>query len=121
MVIGNRAGIMVIGDWAKMPNRERCFEVRTLQPGHLALLKGGTCTASSTRRTRTSSCSCSAATTEPEGVMATTRAGVDRGTPVGAEAVAGGVTFRLWAPAAQQVFVLTGASLVNAQQPGFMP
>lgn len=41
MVIGNRAGIMVIGDWAKMPNRERCFEVRTLQPGHLALLKGG--------------------------------------------------------------------------------
>ena len=41
MVIGNRAGIMVIGDWAKMPNRERCFEVRTLQPGHLALLKRG--------------------------------------------------------------------------------
>jgi mannose-6-phosphate isomerase-like protein (cupin superfamily) len=34
-------GLMVIGDWCKMPNRERCFEVRTLRPGHLALLKGG--------------------------------------------------------------------------------
>jgi hypothetical protein len=41
MVIGERAGLMVIGDWAKLPNRERCLEVRTLQSGHLALLKGG--------------------------------------------------------------------------------
>lgn len=41
MAIGDRAGLMVIGDWAKMPNRERCFEVRTLNPGHLTLLKGG--------------------------------------------------------------------------------
>ena len=41
MVIGDRAGLMVIGDWAKLPNRERCLEVRTLKPGHLALLKGG--------------------------------------------------------------------------------
>jgi hypothetical protein len=41
MVIGDRAGMMVIGDWAVMPNRERCLEVRTLKPGHLALLKGG--------------------------------------------------------------------------------
>ena len=41
MVIGDRAGLMVIGDWCKMPNRERCLEVRTLKPGHFALLKGG--------------------------------------------------------------------------------
>lgn len=34
-------GIMVVGDWAKMPNRERCFEIRTLSPGHFAMLKGG--------------------------------------------------------------------------------
>ncbi|HYD61776.1 MAG TPA: cupin domain-containing protein [Noviherbaspirillum sp.] len=34
-------GFMVVGDWCKMPNRERCFEVRTLLPGHFALLKGG--------------------------------------------------------------------------------
>jgi hypothetical protein len=41
MAIGDRAGLMVMGDWAKMPNRERCFEVRMLNPGHLTLLKGG--------------------------------------------------------------------------------
>ncbi|WP_250454459.1 cupin domain-containing protein [Caballeronia sp. ATUFL_M2_KS44] len=41
MVLGDRAGLMVIGDWAQMPGRERCIEVRTLKPGHLALLKGG--------------------------------------------------------------------------------
>lgn len=34
-------GYMVVGDWCKMPQRERCFEVRTLQPGHFAMLKGG--------------------------------------------------------------------------------
>ena len=34
-------GIMVVGDWAKMPQRERCFEIRTLRPGHFAMLKGG--------------------------------------------------------------------------------
>lgn len=34
-------GYMVVGDWCKMPQRERCFEVRTLRPGHLAMLKGG--------------------------------------------------------------------------------
>ena len=33
-------GLMVVGDWCKMPTRERCFEVRTLRPGHFALLKG---------------------------------------------------------------------------------
>jgi mannose-6-phosphate isomerase-like protein (cupin superfamily) len=41
MVLGGHAGLMVVGDWAKMPNRERSLEVRTLKPGHLALLKGG--------------------------------------------------------------------------------
>jgi mannose-6-phosphate isomerase-like protein (cupin superfamily) len=33
--------LMVVGDWCKMPNRERCIEVRTLEAGHMALLKGG--------------------------------------------------------------------------------
>jgi hypothetical protein len=32
---------MVVGDWCKMPERERCFEVRTLMPGDFAMLKGG--------------------------------------------------------------------------------
>jgi mannose-6-phosphate isomerase-like protein (cupin superfamily) len=34
-------GIMVIGDWAYSGTRARSFEIRTLQAGHLALLKGG--------------------------------------------------------------------------------
>jgi mannose-6-phosphate isomerase-like protein (cupin superfamily) len=34
-------GFMVVGDWCKMPERERCFEIRTLRPGHFAMLKGG--------------------------------------------------------------------------------
>ena len=34
-------GYMVVGDWCKMPQRERAFEVRTLRAGHFALLKGG--------------------------------------------------------------------------------
>lgn len=34
-------GFMVIGDWCKMPARERCFEIRTLKSGHFAMLKGG--------------------------------------------------------------------------------
>lgn len=34
-------GLMVVGDWCKLPERERCFEVRTLREGHFALLKGG--------------------------------------------------------------------------------
>lgn len=34
-------GYMVVGDWCKMPQRERCFEVRTLRAGHFAMLKGG--------------------------------------------------------------------------------
>jgi mannose-6-phosphate isomerase-like protein (cupin superfamily) len=34
-------GFMVVGDWCKMPSRERCFEVRTLRSGHFAMLKGG--------------------------------------------------------------------------------
>ncbi|BCL39044.1 cupin domain-containing protein [Nostoc sp. MS1] len=34
-------GFMVIGDWCKMDQRERCFEIRTLHAGHFAMLKGG--------------------------------------------------------------------------------
>lgn len=33
--------IMVTGDWCKTPQRERCFEVRTLQAGHFSLIKPG--------------------------------------------------------------------------------
>jgi len=32
---------MVVGDWCKVPECDRCLEVRTLEPGHLAMLKGG--------------------------------------------------------------------------------
>jgi mannose-6-phosphate isomerase-like protein (cupin superfamily) len=34
-------GIMVVGDWADSGSRERCFEVRMLTAGHLAMLRGG--------------------------------------------------------------------------------
>jgi len=34
-------GLMIVGDWCKFPQRERCFEVRTLRSGHFAMLKGG--------------------------------------------------------------------------------
>jgi mannose-6-phosphate isomerase-like protein (cupin superfamily) len=37
----NGRGLMVVGDWAKFPNRDRCFEIRTLKAGHFAMLKGG--------------------------------------------------------------------------------
>jgi hypothetical protein len=37
----NGRGFMIVGDWCKQPQRERCFEIRTLRPGHLAMLKGG--------------------------------------------------------------------------------
>jgi mannose-6-phosphate isomerase-like protein (cupin superfamily) len=33
--------VMITGDWCKTPQRERCFEVRTLQAGHFVLLKPG--------------------------------------------------------------------------------
>ena len=32
---------MVVGDWTKVAERERCFELRTLQAGHFSLLKPG--------------------------------------------------------------------------------
>ncbi|MGH8056495.1 MAG: alpha amylase C-terminal domain-containing protein [Candidatus Entotheonellia bacterium] len=53
--------------------------------------------------------------------MATTRDHIDRKTPMRTNLFDGGVRFRVWAPSAQQVFVLTGASLSAAQQPGFVP
>jgi mannose-6-phosphate isomerase-like protein (cupin superfamily) len=33
--------VMVVGDWCRMPNRERCLELRTLTAGHMAPVKGG--------------------------------------------------------------------------------
>lgn len=48
-------------------------------------------------------------------------AGLDRSTALGATLTPAGVAFRLWAPQAQQVYVLTGDALRAAQQPGFVP
>jgi 1,4-alpha-glucan branching enzyme len=53
--------------------------------------------------------------------MPTSRANIDRGVKMGATVRQDGVTFRVWAQNAQQVFVLTDASLRAAEQPGFVP
>src|SRR3954447_24894408 len=53
--------------------------------------------------------------------MPTSRTGVARNTPIGATLMPSGVAFRLWAPAAREVFVLTGAALQAAGQAGFQP
>jgi 1,4-alpha-glucan branching enzyme len=53
--------------------------------------------------------------------MPTQNTNVDRNTPFGANPVPGGVTFRVFAPAARQMFVLSGASLTAAAVPGFVP
>jgi mannose-6-phosphate isomerase-like protein (cupin superfamily) len=34
-------GIMVTGDWCQFPDRERCFEIRTMTAGSFSLLKPG--------------------------------------------------------------------------------
>jgi mannose-6-phosphate isomerase-like protein (cupin superfamily) len=34
-------GLMVIGDWAEQPDRQRCLEVRSLRSGDMAMLRGG--------------------------------------------------------------------------------
>ena len=39
-MIGGR-GFMVVGDWCKLPDRERCFEIRTMRSGDLVMLRGG--------------------------------------------------------------------------------
>ena len=51
--------------------------------------------------------------------MAASQTGISTRTPIGATVVPGGVAFRLWAPAARQVFVLTGPSIAAAEQAGF--
>lgn len=33
--------VMASGDWYQFPDRERCIELRTLRPGHFALIKPG--------------------------------------------------------------------------------
>ena len=53
--------------------------------------------------------------------MPASMTGISRDTPLGATLMHGGVGFRIWAPAAQQVFVLTDGSLRAAEQPGFAP
>jgi 1,4-alpha-glucan branching enzyme len=53
--------------------------------------------------------------------MPASMTGITRDTPLGATQVHGGAVFRVWAPAARQVFVLTGATLRAAEQPGFAP
>lgn len=37
----NGAALMVMGDWCKMPDRERAFEIRTMTGGNFSLLKAG--------------------------------------------------------------------------------
>lgn len=39
--IAQGRGIMVVGDWCKMPERDRCFEVRTVKSGDVVLIRGG--------------------------------------------------------------------------------
>jgi mannose-6-phosphate isomerase-like protein (cupin superfamily) len=34
-------GIMVFGDWCQFPNRQRCFEIRTMNTGSFTLVKPG--------------------------------------------------------------------------------
>src|SRR4051812_9848607 len=46
---------------------------------------------------------------------------VGRDTPLGATLLADGVAFRLWAPEAVQVWLLTGAALAAAGGPAFQP
>lgn len=53
--------------------------------------------------------------------MATVQDHVDRGTPLGANLISGGVTFRVFAPAARQMYVLTGASLAASRATSFVP
>jgi 1,4-alpha-glucan branching enzyme len=53
--------------------------------------------------------------------MPTQSTNVDRSTPLGANPVPSGVTFRVFAPAARQMFVLSGASLLAANSPAFVP
>jgi 1,4-alpha-glucan branching enzyme len=53
--------------------------------------------------------------------MPTVNARVDRKTPLGATVVNDGVTFRVFAPAAKEMYVLTGQSLAAAQSSGFVP
>ena len=57
---------------------------------------------------------------EPREMPASTT-GINLNTPVGATLTAGGATFRVWAPEARQVFVLTGGALRAAEQAGFVP
>jgi len=33
--------VMVTGDWYQFPDRERCFEVRSLRAGHFSMIKPG--------------------------------------------------------------------------------
>src|ERR1700722_15452317 len=69
---------------------------------------------------RTCCSSCSAVTTE-DAPMAVSMTGIGRDTPYGATLMAAGVAFRIWAPNARSVFVLTGDTLRAAVQPGFAP
>ena len=37
----NGSAVMVMGDWCKLPQRDRCFEIRTMSAGSFTLLKPG--------------------------------------------------------------------------------
>jgi 1,4-alpha-glucan branching enzyme len=53
--------------------------------------------------------------------MATTLDGIDRATPLGATLRPDGVAFRVWAPAAVEMYVLTGDALARLGEPDFSP
>jgi 1,4-alpha-glucan branching enzyme len=46
---------------------------------------------------------------------------VDRATPMGATLIAGGATFRTWAPRAHKVYLVTGDALDHAAEAGWTP
>lgn len=45
----------------------------------------------------------------------------DAGAPMGATVVEGGAAFRVWAPRAHDIYLVTGAETINSRQPGWTP
>ena len=46
---------------------------------------------------------------------------IDHATPMGANLVAGGASFRTWAPRARNVYLVTGDALKLSAAPGWTP
>lgn len=54
-------------------------------------------------------------------LMPASQQSITDATPMGATLVEGGATFRVWAPEARDVYVITGDDLAAARAPGWMP